>query len=803
MRFLYFRTQRNELPRFKYFFCLLWLLPFSSVTTPLRAGPCVPSVGSALFNINETTSPFVSRIVTPARHVLAFLNNPWMAGKRMVSAAQVIWTRNNPETDFFWYGIKGAFVGLCALSLHQAWENDPCDFSNTTTNLQTALVPVAQTDAAEKRLFLPSYELLLALPVISLMRATDTLVTAFFQSCLPWKAVMAAQPLVHRPDIFDNRLLEVMDFEKIGEHSIALSGQNLTQQRTYITAEIQRLYNTILNIYPHSELESAYRMLVGLSRQHNQYYVQHAINSGTADAIDRAIKMQKIENPRFIQHNDALIDWLPQGHPQVRQQKGPHGGHALILNTLTLEGSNVTTVVTTQKGQGYSLTLNFRHDIARAQPLEYSFAVKVNHHQVSIKKSLTKKGRKKRQYIPRVGDLELGRRFWRAMRRRYNESQTTTTTTTQSTTLNDDLVAERRIEKQESHNVIEPWHTALLTFVATTDQTELFLGSQTFEQIKTPWMSVMIANVNLFSNAISNTQRSSNAALTAKIVGGVSTALSFVGAAAYWRVKKRMAPAIPEIMHHTAALHTQDVQNGLSAAYHILEDVESDPTVALNNLLQTPGKAYAKRYFKHDLETSTLSKLEEAGFTMQNWPFLEEEGLVHGDYLDKVVTPQANIHRRTIIKFHSQKSTEQFLHAFHDHLKKPRNLPLKREILEFKGLLGLPHTKREMAKHNSVVIYHSDATIEGEDIHEIIAHYIKTFFQSETSHTLPFYYNPTTEPGVGWAVHDAASSASYAPLVRNTLLNIYNDIKEASEVVTEEDFVTQSAEALAELGVLL
>lgn len=316
-------------------------------------------------------------------------------------------------------------------------------------------------------------------------------------------------------------------------------------------------------------------------------------------------------------------------------------------------------------------------------------------------------------------------------------------------------------------------------------------------------MSVMIANVHLFSNATSNTQRRSNAALTAKIIGGASTALSFVGAAAYWRVKKRMAPTIPEIMHHTAALHAQDVQNGLAAAYHILEDVESDLTVALNSLLQAPGKAYAKRYFKRGLETNTLSKLEEAGFTMQNWPFLEAEGLLQGDYLDKVVTPQANRHRRTIIKFHSQKSTEQFLHAFHDHLKKPRNLPLKREILEFKGLLGLPHTKREMAKHNSVVIYHSDATIEGESIHEIIANYIKTFFQGETSHTLPFYYNPTTEPGVGWAVHDAASSASYAPLVRNTLLTIYNDIKEASEIVTEEDFVTQGAEALAELGVLL
>lgn len=262
-------------------------------------GLVCPLLESALFNINETTSPFASRITTPARHALALLNNQWMAGKRKISAAQ---------------------------------------------------------------------------------------------------------PLVHRPDIFDNRLLEVMDFEKIGEHSIALSGQNLTQQRAYITSEIRRLYNTILNLYPHSPLESAYKMLVTLSRQHNQYYVQHAINSGTADTIDRAIRMQKIENPRFIQHNSSLIGWSPQGHPQVRQQKGPHGGHALILNTLTLEGSNVTTVVT-QKGQGYSLTLNFRHDIMRAKPLAYSFSVKVNHHQVSIKKSLTQKGRKKRQYIPTMRDF--------------------------------------------------------------------------------------------------------------------------------------------------------------------------------------------------------------------------------------------------------------------------------------------------------------------------------------------------------------------------------------------------------------
>ena len=789
------QPQRAQRHRVALFF--LGLLCAQALNTSLYAGSCVPSLGSALFHINETTSPFASRIATPARHALAFLNNQWIAGKRKISAAQTIWARNNPETGLFWYGIKGAVVGLCALSLHQAWHTDPCDFSSTPP---TALVPATQDSPAEARLSLPLHKLLLALPVISLMQTTDTLVTTFFQSCLPWKAVMAAQPLIHRPDIFDNRLLEVMDFEKIGEHSIALSGHNLTQQRAYITSEIRRLYNTILNIYPHSQLKSAYRMLVALSRHDNQYYVQHAINSGTADAIDRAIRMQKIENPRFIQHNGTLIDWLPQGNPQVRQQKVPHGGHALILNTLTLEGSNVTTVVTTQKGQGYSLTLNFRHDTLRAKPLAYSFSVKVNHHQVSIKKSLTKKGRKKRQYIPTMRDLELGRRFWRAMRRRYNESQTTTT---QPTTLNDGLVAERRVEQQDVHNIIEPWHTALLTFVATTDQTELLLGSQTFEQDKAPWMSVMIANVNLFSNAISNTQRSSNAALTAKIIGGAGTALSFVGAAAYWRVKKRTAPTIPEIMHHTAALHTQDVQNGLAAAYHILQDVESDPTVALNNLLQAPGKAYAKRYFKRGLETNTLSKLEEAGFTMQNWPVLEEAGLLHGDYLDKVVTPQADIHRRTIIKFHSQKSTEQFLHAFHDHLKKPRNLPLKREILEFKGLLGLPYTKREMAKHNSVVIYHSDAAIEGEDIHEVIASYIKTFFQGETSHTLPFYYNPTTEPGVGWAVHDAASSASYAPLVRGTLLTIYNDIKEASEIVTEEDFVTQGAEALAELGVLL
>ncbi|MGB1230425.1 MAG: hypothetical protein ACPG7U_04605 [Holosporaceae bacterium] len=792
------RAQRQRVARF-----ILGLFCAQAFNVPLCAGLCVPSSGGALFNINETTSPFASRIATPARHALTFLNNQWLAGKRMISSAQAIWNRNNPETDLFWYGVHGAFVGLCALSLQQAWHTDHCDFSSTTANLQTALVPVTQASPTEERFSLPLNRLLLTLPVISLLQATDTIVSAFLQSCLPWKVVIATQPLVHRPEIFDNKLLEVMDFEKIGEHSIALSGQNLTQKRAYITSEIQRLYNTILNIYPHSALKSAYRMLVELSRQHNQYYVQHAINSGTADAIDRAIRMQKIENPRFIQHNGSLIGWSPQGHPQVRQQKGPHDGHALILDTLIPEGANVTTVVTTQKGQGYSLTLNFRHDIVRTQPLAYSFSVKVNHHQVSIKKSLAKKGRKKRQYIPTIRDLELGRRFWRAMRKRYNESQTTTTTTTQSTTLNDDLVAERRVDQQDSHNVIEPWHTALLTFVATTDQTELLLGSKTLQHGPLPLMSVMIANVNLFSNAISNTQRSSNAALTAKILGSTGTTLSFVGAAAYWRVKKRMAPAIPEIMHHTAALHTQDVQNGLAAAYHILEDVESDPTVALNNLLQAPGKAYTKRYFKRGLETNTLSKLEEAGFTMQNWPVLEEAGLLHGDYLDKVVTPQANIHRRTIIKFHSQKSTEQFLHAFHDHLKKPRNLPLKREILEFKGLLGLPYTKREMAKHNSVVIYHSDATIEGEDIHETIANYIKTFFQGETSHTLPFYYNPTTEPGVGWAVHDAASSSSYAPLVRNTLLNIYNDIKEASEVVTEEDFVTQGAEALAELGVLL
>ena len=225
--------------------------------------------------------------------------------------------------------------------------------------------------------------------------------------------------------------------------------------------------------------------------------------------------------------------------------------------------------------------------------------------------------------------------------------------------------------------------------------------------------------------------------------------------------------------------------------------------MALDNLLQAPGKAYANHYFKRGLETNTLSKLKEAGFTMQNWPVLEEAGLLHADYLDKIVTPQANMHRRTIIKLHSQKSTEQFLHAFHSHLKKPRNLPLKREILEFKGLLGLPRTNRAMAKHNPVVIYHSDATIEGEDIHEIIANYIKTFFQGETSNTLPFYYNPTTEPGVGWAVQDASDPLSYGPTVRDTLLNVYNDIKEASEVVTEEGFVTQGAEALAELGVLL